>query len=107
MIGRAFFWLAFLPLLVILIANPQNRLAPFRAEKPSSVSHPSDPEWVFQAFTETPAPESTPSRVAPRNRRPTPTPLPTISTQHNPGLVIGAVIVVAIILIGILRFSKS
>jgi hypothetical protein len=49
-----------------------------------------------------------PAATATRGRRPVPTPTPAFTgpPQHNPGLIAGAILVLAIILIGVFSFAR-
>ena len=106
MIGRTLPWLVSLPLLVVFFLFPGTPSVFARPiqEPASQASLASLSHW--QASTETP--ELLPTQApASRPRRATPTPLPSLQRQTNPSLVIGAVIIVAIILFGVLRFYRQ
>ncbi len=95
---KAFLWLASLPLLAILLASPQPRHS-----NPKSIPA----QALLQELTSTLKPTAAPARQNTRSPRPTPTPARVLPVQHNPGLIVGAIIVVAIILFGVFRFTRK
>ncbi len=120
---KGFLWLASLPVLVILLASSQPRLyspksIPAQAllqepasQEPASQEpasqEPASQEPASQEPTSTAKPTSAPVTQNTRAPRPTPTALRGLPVQQNPGLVIGAIIVVAIILFGVFRFTRK
>ncbi len=107
MISRTFLWLASIPLLAVLIVHSQPRSSLTQDDPDFAPKQPISAGSFLQASTETPGPELLPTPTAARARRATPTPLPPLPPKRNPGLVVGALIVVAIILIGVLRFTRK
>jgi hypothetical protein len=93
---KAFFRLALLPLLVTLlwVMNPMIVNAHREGLKLATASATLRVNWA--------------ANVTPTPSHPTPTPLPAIYRieQIHPGMIIGAGVLVLIILIGVLAFSR-
>jgi hypothetical protein len=106
--NRALLWLVSLPLLVLLVAG----FTLGRSKNTTNANLPMVFPDPWRLTLQEPDPSPTPVLVstptATRARRPTPTSTPAanIPPQHNPGLIVGGVLVLAVILIGVFSFTR-
>ena len=106
MIHKAFLWGVSLSLLLLVTAAktkprsfPEVELSRFIGLAPGVA-------FSLEA-TPTPPDDLAPSPGATRTRRQAPPSTPAPSPQHNPGLIAGGILVVAIILGGVIRFARA
>ncbi len=90
---KAIKWFAALSLLLILLSGFSAAYTSLAFQPPAGQAGQS--EWMYKN-TPTPRPTVQPTALPPEYR----------TQSHNPGLLIGAVILLGIIVFGVLRYSR-